>query len=175
MSCPLYVTALASQIWSDLGQPPDQPVSYIQTKLVSPSYVGQLSNLTSDCLVSVSGVIAPELDEAQQGLYRLMYEKDFYTTKMNQAMAGLAPGNGAIELVEGDSRIRLVNPVEMAKVYKEMQRQLMEQLQYAVATYRIDRCLPDSVIFPTIINLAGSSWTYTTIPAAGGAQNYYRN
>lgn len=174
MSCPSYLVALAQQIWNDLAQPADQPVSYIQSKLISPSYIGLLTTLSSDCITIVDAQPSPELTDAQQAIYRLMYERDYYVTKLNQTLAGLAPGNGAIEISEGDSRVKFINPVEMAKVYKDLLRQLNEQLNLVVATYRIDKSLPSTVVFPMIWNMVGG-YGYSTIPAAGGAHGYYRS
>lgn len=114
----------------------------------------------------------PQLEPKAQAIYGMMYQVDFYTTKLNQLMAGLNPG--VVELTEGDSRVRFTNPVEQAKVYKEMQKQLNEQLQLLVGTYRSDLALPDSVNYPFILNIIGGyagAWS----PAAGGPHNYYRS
>jgi hypothetical protein len=162
-----YITDLSTQIFLDLGQPSGQPPSYIQSKLVSAPYVGKLNNLISACYVSVTGDISPPLDEAAQGIYSSMYQADYFTTKLNQTLAGLNPG--IVELQESDSKIRFTNPVEQAKVYKELQRQLNEQLFWQVSAYRGDASGPGAVDMMTIVNA----------PNAGGLnqgnpRNYYR-
>lgn len=172
MSCPAYITNLANAIWNDIGQPSDQPVSYIQTKLIQPYYVGKLSTLTSDCFEVSGSQIVPQLDSQAQAIYGMMYEVDFYTTKLNQLLAGLNPG--VVELAEGDSRMRFTNPVEQAKVYKEMQKQLNEQLQLLIGSYRSDKALPDSVNYPFIINVI-NGYSNMNSPMAGGPHAYYRS
>lgn len=169
-----YITDLAQQIWNDLGQPSGQPVSYIQSKLVSPPYVGKLNNLISTCYASVTGDVSPPLGEQEQGIYQSMYEMDYYTTKLTQTLAGLSPG--VIELRDGDSTIRFTNPVEQAKVYKELQRQLGEQLFWQVSAYRGQASQPSAVDMYTIVNLpGGEGYGGNNTPAAGGPHNYYRS
>lgn len=171
MPCSPYLTDLATTIWNDLYQPSGQPVSYIQTKLVSPPYVGKLNNLISTCYESVTGDISPALGEQEQGIYLSMYEADYYTTKLNQVLAGLNPG--VIELRDGDSMIRMTNPIEQAKVYTAQQRALNEQLFWQVSAYRGMAAQPSAVDMYTIVNLPGQGGGDT--PAAGGAHNYYRS
>lgn len=171
MTCPAYITNLANAIWIDIGQPADQPVSYIQSKLLTEQYVGKLSTLTAECYLISGNAIIPRLEPEAQAVYGMMYQSDFYTTKLNQVLAGLNPG--VVELQEGDSRIRFTNPVEQAKVYKEMQKQINDQLQLLVASYRQDRALPESVNYPFILNIIGG-YTYNT-PLAGGPRSYYRS
>lgn len=177
MSCPAYINALSQLIWNDLNQPADQTPSYIQTKLISPGYVGKLNVLTSECFAVSGSVITPELPIAAQAVYSMMYVTDYYTTKLNQALGGLLPGNGAVELAEGDSRIRFVNPTEVARMYKEMQKQTNEQLQLVLASYRSDKALPTSVNYPLIVNLVGAYGDagYPLSPITNGPHTYYRN
>jgi len=168
-----YITNLANAIWNDLGQPSDYPVSYIQSKLVSPSYVGKLNNMIATCYTVVTGDITPPLDENEQAVYQLMYETDFYITKMNQVNAGLNPG--VISLTEGDSKIQFINPVEQAKVYKEMQRQLNEQLVFLTSAYRQGEAFPRSINYPTILNFWGGGNTNAGPIGLGTPHNYYRS
>lgn len=168
------ITDLATTIWNDLGQPSGQPVSYIQSKLVSQPYVGKLNNLISTCYAAVTGTICPALGEQEQGIYQSMYEMDYYTTKLNQTLAGLSPG--VIELADGDSKIRFVNPVEQAKVYTTQQRMLNEQLFWQVSAYRGMAAQPSAVDMYTILNVpGGDGYGGNGSPAAGGPHNYYRS
>ncbi len=98
----------------------------------------------------------------EQAIYGLLYVVDYYTSKLNQTLAGLNPG--VIELGDGDSRIRLVNPVEQAKVYKEMQKQLNDQLGLYVASYRQQASQPSAVNYPLIVNAA---WNGAGVSYAG--------
>lgn len=177
MSCPAYITALSQLIWNDLNQPADQPVSYIQTKLLSPGYVGKLNTLIAECFAATGGMITPELPIEAQAVYSMMYVNDYYTVKLNQALGGLMPGNGAVSVQEGDSSIKFVNPTEVARMYKEMQKQTNEQLQLVIASYRSDKALPASVNYPLLVNLAGGYGYggYPLAPITNGPHAYYRN
>lgn len=165
-----YLGVLSSGIWDDLSQPTGQPPAYIQAKLVSPAYVGKLNNLISTCYIAITGNIDPDLGEAEQGIYLSMYEMDYFTTKLNQTLAGLNPG--IVELREGDSTIRFTNPVEQAKVYKEMQRQLSEQLFWQVSAYRGHAGQPSAVDTPNIANVPGG---YGNGYGQNTPYNYYRS
>jgi len=141
--------------------------------LVSPSYVGKLNNMIATCYRVVTGDITPPLEENEQAVYQLMYEADFYIAKLNQVNAGLNPG--VISLTEGDSKIQFINPVEQAKVYKEMQRQLNEQLVFLTSAYRQGEAFPRSVNYPTILNFWGGGNTNAGPIGLGTPHNYYRS
>lgn len=133
MAC-AYLTDLSQSIWNDLGQPTDMPVSYIQSKLISNAFLGDLNLLTTNCHVVVSGDIVPALDINEQALYALMYERDFYTAKFN----GLANGTDIAWTVirDGDSTISRSSTVDMMRVYRDMQGQLNRQVNNLSYNYR---------------------------------------
>ena len=167
MAC-ASITDLATFIWNDLGQPIDQPVSYIQTKLINNAYLGKLGSLLALSFSGVSGYIAPELTAADKSVYALMYEKDYYTTKLNQTLAGLNPG--VISLAEGDSRMVFVSPIDRARMYRDAQKQVNEDLQLLIASHRQNASLPVSVDYITII----SNTTSSNGGGAGFPRGYYR-
>lgn len=173
MSCSAYLTDMADVIYTDLGSPTGQSVSYIQSKLVSPVYIGRLNNLIATCYTTISGDISPALGTDEQAIYSLLYESEWYTTKLNQTLAGLNPG--IISIQDGDSRIVFTNTVEQAKVYKEMQKQTNDQLGLQVASYRQMQSQPSSINYPLIVN---APWEGGAGPSYAGQQSslhgYYR-
>lgn len=150
MSCSAYLTDLSTAIWNDLGQPTDMPVSYIQSKLTSNAFLGKLNNLTTNCHTIVSGDISPVLDINEQSLYSLMYQADFYTTKVNNLMDGNAISFTTIQ--DGDSRITRVSSVDMARLYRDMQKELNAQLNSLTLAYRQADSLARSVNYLGIDN-----------------------
>lgn len=144
MSC-TSITDLATSIWNDLGQPSSISVSYIQSRLVSNSSLGQLNNLTQTCFSGISGSITPALSPDEQAIYAALYVRDYYTTKLSQVMNGY--DTSFTRLTEGDSTIVRSSVSEMGKVYKDMQRQLNDQLQYLVSAYRTNPMQTRSVDF----------------------------
>lgn len=156
MAC-AYLTDLATNIWKDLGEPADISVSYIQYKLVSNPFVGKLDNLISSCHTITSGSICPALTNKEQSIYALMYESDFWGQKLAKITAGQEIQWTRLE--EGDSKITRVSSVEQGKLYKDMQRQTNEQLNYLVNVYRQNSSTARSVDFYTIDNNNwGSYW-----------------
>ena len=145
----MNLTLLATQIYSDLGCPAGLSPGGIETKLASDPFIGKLNNLISMCYSGVSGNISPALDANEQSIYSLMYQTDYYTTKLNQTLNGT--DISWTSLSEGDSRITRVSAVEQAKVYKDMSRQLNDQLQYLITTYRTNPMQPRSVEFVSYV------------------------
>lgn len=157
-----------------MGSPSGQSPSYIQSRMVSPSMVGDLNNLLTTCYVAVSGAIDPPLGQTEQGIYSLMYQVGYYATRLNQTLGGLNPG--VVSLADGDSRIVFTSPVDIARIYRDMQKQAYDQLLSLVYAYRQNEAQPSAVDMPTIINAPGA-WG----GIGGGASpaqypyGYYRN
>lgn len=168
MACCATITDIAQLIHTDLGSPDDLSLGAIQSKLISPAYVGKINNLAATCYVSVSGCIEPALCPAVQAIYGAQYEVDYYTAKLNQTLAGY--NTSFVTLVEGDSRVTRASTVDVARVYRDMQKQLNDQLGMLIASYRQLKSLPESIIYPTILNTYG----YGSGPAYW-PQNYYRS
>jgi len=142
------ITNLAQSIWNDLGQPTDTSTSYIQSKLVSNAFIGKLNNLIFACFSGVSGDITPPLSTDQLGIYASLYEVDYWTTKLNT----LLNGNDLswTTLQDGDSRITRVSAVEQGRLYRDMQKQLMDQLNRQILAYNLGNSAPNSVDYPNI-------------------------
>lgn len=150
MACSAYLSDLSTVIWQDIGSPTDTPVSYIQSKLTSSTYLGQLNSLTANCFTIVSGDISPALGNEEQGIYAAMYEADFYTRKVNALMGGT--DIAWTSLVDGDSRITRSSIVDQARLYRDMQKELNLKVKNLVSAYRQDNSNGRSVDFYDINN-----------------------
>jgi len=150
MACSAYLSDLSQNIWNDLGQPTDTPVSYIQSKLTSNGFLGKLNALTANCYTIIAGDISPVLGVDEQGIYALMYEQDFYARKLNV----LANGTDIdwISIRDGESTITRSNIVDKMRIYRDMQKQLNDQLNKLVAAYRQDASTSKSVDYYSIDN-----------------------
>lgn len=155
MSCSAYITDLASFIWNDLGQPSSLSVSAIQTKLTSAGFLGQFNVQAATCYQITTGDISPALGNYEQGIYVMMYERDFYTRKLNQLLDGDA--TPWTRLTDGDSTIVRTSIADLARIYRDMQSQLNAQLQMALAAYRRGQSMPSSVDYFTLTN---GNWYY---------------
>lgn len=149
MAC-ASITDTATNIWNDLGQPTDISVSYIQTKLVSNSFLGKLNVLLGTCYTIVSGDIIPALGTDETAIYSALYQADFWTRKVAQLAAGLDPS--PLSLADGDSRIVFTDVVNKMRLYRDMQKQLTDEVNRLATTYRIDGTSPGDVKYFTVDN-----------------------
>lgn len=155
MSCPAYITDLAQQIAYSLGSPSGQSVPFIQSRLVSPSMIGELNNLLTTCYVAESGAISPPLGQTEQAIYGLVYQVGFYNTRLNQTLGGLNPG--VVTIQDGDSRVSFTSPVDIARIYRDMRKQSWDELMSLVYAYRQNESQPSSTDFVTIANVPGAA------------------
>lgn len=172
MSCCTTISDLATNIWYDLGQPTGQPPSYIQSRLISAPYIGKLNSLLATCYVAASGCISPVPDEDAQGIYSAMYTYDYYTTQLNRTLQGIN-GGGVISMSDGDSRIVLTSPVEVARMYRDAKNAAYDEMMTLIGGYRSNGSMPSSVDMPLIVNSLGAGDGY-----AGGEvalRGYYRS
>lgn len=141
MSC-ATITDLANAIWGDLGSPTDLSVSAIQSKLTSDAFLGQLNLLVNGCHTVVSGEIVPALDVQEQAIYSLMYQASFYARKL----ALLATGRMLpVTLTEGDSKMVFASAVDLMRLYRDMQKQLTDELNRLAAAYVTNGLTPGDV------------------------------
>lgn len=144
MAC-AYITDLATNIWRDLGEPSDLSVPYIQTKLISPYFLGKLNVALGTAYEIVSGDISPALGTDEQGMYGLMYKIDYYARKINTLLSGYSADASWIELSDGDGRLRRASPTEIAKTITSIKNQLDLQLNGLVGKYRMNNAKSKSV------------------------------
>lgn len=150
MACPAYITDLSQQIFYSIGSPSGQSPSFIQSRLVSPSMVGELNNLLTTCYVAESGAISPPLGQTEQAIYSLVYQVGYYGSRLNQTLGGLNPG--VVSIADGDSRVVFSSPVDIARLYRDMKTQSWNELMSLVYAYRQNESQPSSADMPTIVS-----------------------
>jgi hypothetical protein len=141
---------LAASIWADLGDPTDLSVLVIQTKLASDAFIGKLNVLLGTCYTVTAGIIAPPLGTSEQAMYALLYQVGFWGRKIAQLSAGLI--QPVVSLAEGDSRIVFSNRVDIMRIYRDEQKQALDELYKLVAAYRNDALAPQDIRFYNISN-----------------------
>lgn len=99
----------------------------------------------------------------------LAYQYDYYTTQLNRTLAGLNPG--VISMSDGDSRIVLVSPVDIARLYRDSRQSAYDELLTQVYAFRQACSQPIAVDFPLIINDLGVSSNISS----SAPYNYYRS
>lgn len=160
MSCSFYLTDLATAIWLDLNSPSDLSAAAIQSKLTSSAFLGQLNSLVGQCHVIATGDISPVLDTDEQGIYAKMYQSDFWTRKI----AAIANGTDIswVSMADGDSRIVRASPVDQMRLYRDMQKQLNDELRVLSNAYRADGATTRDVAFYNFTN--GTNYGYGVYP-----------
>lgn len=162
---------LATTIFYDLGSPTGQPPSYIQSRLVSASYIGKLNNLLGTCYVAQSGCISPTPGEDAQGVYSSLYQYDYYSTQLNRTLQGIN-GGSVTRMSDGDSTIVLTSPVEVARMYRDAKTAAYDEMMTLIGGYRGNNSQPSSIDFPMIVNdLGGAGYAGGEL----GLRGYYRS
>lgn len=170
MACPTYLQDLSLAIWLDLGSPTDLSPAAIQTKLSSAAFLGKLNALTANCYVLESdGTITPPLGLEEQAIYALMYEVDYYTGKLNNVLNGYNTAFTTIR--DGDSSITRSSAVDVARLYRDQQKQLMTELSGLIGSYRTDAAGPLSVDMYNV-TYGGADGAYS---GPMGSRSYYRS
>lgn len=147
MSCE-YIFDLATGIWVQIGEPTSPSVSYISGKLISNSQLGKLNIVIGGCRSGISGCVTPELNPDEQAIYETIYLRDYFNTKSNQVLTNIVDGtNGAsfISITEGDSRITKANMSEVSKNYRNLAKDLTENLNRMADLYKRGLAVPRSV------------------------------
>ncbi len=131
------------------------PVSYIQSKLISNAFVGQVNNLTALCHVVASGSVVPPFDINEQAIAAVLYQRDFYVNKFNALANGTAIAWTRVR--DGDSEVVRTDTANLMRVYRDMEKQLNLQLNNLAYNYRQANGIGRSVDFYSIDN----SWNGT--------------
>ncbi len=155
MATSVYISELATGIWQDLGEPATHLPSYIQTKLVSPYFLGKLNVAIATSYTIVDSDIVPVLGAEEQGIYALMYKVEYYAGQISKMLSGYTSSSGGsawIELSDGDGRVRRASPTEMAKVYASQKNQGESELSALIGKYRMNNSKAKTVDYLTINN-----------------------
>jgi hypothetical protein len=143
MAC-AYITDLAKGIHQEIGQPTSISVSFIQSKLISKSFLGQLNTLLYKNHTIENGDIVTELDTQEQAIYSRLWIYEYYNSQGPVLLASMAAGNYWTNVKEGDSSITRANPVEIAKYFKTLAAQYKAYVDEMVEFYNKAQSFPRS-------------------------------
>lgn len=151
--CSAQIVALASGVWQELNSPTAISVGYISGIFSSSGFLGELNNrLTTSFYFSGDGpCIVGGFGGKEAAIYALMYEAMFLKRMGLSAMQ--AGGTFWVSIAENDSRVARESPTKVAAEYREMKKEVDEDLRIATAQWKIAHTLAVGVNFASL-----SSW-----------------
>jgi hypothetical protein len=148
-----YIFDLSSQIWNELGQPTSISTGYITGKILSSGFLGKLGTMLDNSwyIDAVSGIV-PDLLDSEQAIVIQLVEMDYYVNAYQNALGVGSSAVLYVSLAEGDSRLTRTNQVDIAKFYKDLQKDTWERIRLLVNDYKLNKSTVQSVDWPTIGN-----------------------
>ena len=143
MAC-AYITDLAKGIYNEIGQPTSISISFIQSKLTSKAFLGQLDTLVYKAHTIENGDILPELDEYEQAIYSRLWVYEYYNAEGPKFLNLAAGRSFATMVAEGDSKVQFASPVEIAKYYKSLAKEYKNFVDEMVEKYNKQQSFPRS-------------------------------
>jgi hypothetical protein len=139
---------LSSNIWyNDLLESDDTSIVKIQTWLIS--RIGDLNTRLSTKIQILDNECSPELTEAQATIFAVLYLYNYYTRQVKiNANAGQF---SVLEVSEGDSTVRMVNRNEIAKTFRGLAQDTLNDLNKMCQEYKVNSAIPVSINNPYFI------------------------
>lgn len=133
----------ALEIYDDLGEPEDIALPtiafWMETK------IGKLNSLIGTCYTLVNHQVSPELDIEEAAILEEMYRIRYYEGKINENLG--AAGTAIIEVMDGDSKIRLASKTEVARYFDSQKKDSIKALDGLIFAYNASHSGPRSVNF----------------------------
>jgi len=133
------------------------PVSYISGWISS--RIGVFNGLTHMCFsISESGNFDPALTPVESGIYKYLYEIDYFNRASNEALRGMIWGGteGFKDLItmvkEGDSVIQKTSKHQISRTFLEFAQDRKNQLDELLFQYNNQKASP--------VQVAGEDGTY---------------
>jgi len=151
------LTDLVESTYSDLGEMSNYSVEYLSGWYLDNSNIGKLNNLIdssfSGCVLKDSlgvvtgGYITGDLNGEEQGIFKKLFEYEYYNRQTKYALSGMAGANANdwITIKEGDSSIQRVNKNESVKTLRQLSRDARQDLEFMVMNYLKFNTSPEQV------------------------------
>lgn len=106
--------------------------------------VGQLNNRIYSSFEVEDGNFMPSgaFRQEERAIYKQMYLYEFYTKKTRQVLRGVDSAVDFISLREGDTAITRTNKNELAKTYRTLANDAMQELDKLITSYTIYQASP---------------------------------
>lgn len=110
--------------------------------------IGRLNTRIDTSFCVESGLFTPTGDFGleERSIYKQMYLHQFYTKKATQVLRGTDSSVDFLTLREGDTVITRTNKNELAKTYKSMASDAMEETEKLITSYKLYQAAPLQVV-----------------------------
>lgn len=136
---------LASNIYySDVQEPSDTTVTKILTWLLA--HIGDLNTRLSVCHKITGNDVSPELNEGEAIIFGVLYLYNYYIQQLKLNLG--AAQFSVISVQEGDSKVVQVNRNEIAKVWRGLAQDTLNNLNQLCKQYKQNHALPVSINNP---------------------------
>lgn len=141
--CSDDILLLAGTIYSGVGAPPAQSVTFVSGWLTAPNTLGDLNNRLSTAFAYTGGCIAGGFTATEGALLNLIYNYTYYEQQSRAVLT--AGGIMWTSMGEGDSRVTRASPVEMSRAFLALSKDAKEDLYVGIANWTTNHSAPCSV------------------------------
>ena len=155
----LYFDEFIQSVYDEMGEQAGYSQEYLANWFAGNANLGRLNNLIDGCFSGTytTGIygevlsydIEPDLGSQEMAIYKKIFEIDYYNKTARGALygaGGLVSGQDWLTLREGDSSITRLNRNEVAKTYKTMSKDAMQELEQMINSYLKFKSLPQQVV-----------------------------
>jgi len=159
-----------TNVYHDLGNPSDYPSFRLSGWFLDQANIGKLNNLIGTQLSGVKYInnlgaitgygIEPEMSNDQLGIYKLLFEYEYFKGMARTVAQSAALNNGGndwISLKEGDTSITRANKNEISKNFRSMASDARVDLDKAVKMYLKYNAVPEQVAGDDTIGVSNYS------------------
>jgi len=135
---------IASDIFMDLSQPDNLNIPYITAWLRA--NIGRLNNAIGTSYVIDPNTLETDLllTENEAAIFNKIYLLNYYEKQINSVLQG-AMVNNIDQIKEGDSTILFARPTDVTDGYREIRKDLAEELVKEIALYRMNKATVDQI------------------------------
>lgn len=155
-------TTIANEIYLELNSPTDVTVSEIDYWLTT--NIGKLNNLinTEYSIDATTLLITPEMGDDSSVIYKTMYFIKYYGNAANNNLGASGVGF-TLEVTSDGSTVRRASKTELAKVYLQLRKQYMDELQALVTGYKSNNSPPRQVVGIDSLTLVENTPQYNRV------------
>lgn len=139
----MTLSDIALEAYDDLGEPEDISIPAIVFWMES--QIGKINSLINSCFSITDGIVSPELGIEEGAILKELYMVRFYEGEIRKNLG--AAGTAVLEIVDGDSRIKLSSKTEIARYYDSQKKDAIKSLNSLIASYNTNQSGPRGINF----------------------------
>lgn len=144
----MTLDTLAQEIFLELDSPTDITEASIQFWLET--NVGKLNLLLDTDFSFADGVVSPDLDNQEQGIFKQLYIVDYLNRQVKKNL-GAAAYSTILEVKEGNRTVKRQSRTNVSKEYAIASTEAKEELMFLVTAYKMNQSDATQYIVPNPI------------------------